>query len=100
MSAVRRLVETVLFVDDIEQSVRFYRDVLGLTVISPPSLPGVFLRVGEAGGGVPQQIVLVPRPAGAQRGATSKAERDLHHLGLEVDVADFESERQRLADLG
>ena len=47
---------------DIEQSVRFYRDVLGLEVISPPDLPGVFLQVGEPGDALPRQIVLAPRP--------------------------------------
>ena len=100
MTRIRRLAEVVLFVQDLEQSVRFYRDVLGLEVISPPNLPGVFLQIGESGAGVPQQIVLAPRPPGARKAATTKAEQDLHHLGLEVAPEDYESEKRRLAGLG
>ena len=100
MPAVRGLAEVVLFVDDIERSLGFYRDVLGLSVISPRELRGVFLQVGQSGDGVPQQIVLVPRPPDATPAATTKAERDLHHIGLEVAAEDLETERARIAQLG
>jgi catechol 2,3-dioxygenase-like lactoylglutathione lyase family enzyme len=90
----------VLFCQDLERSLEFYRDVLGLEVISPSGLPAVFLRVGEAHPGVPHQIVLVPRPAGATPPSQTRASRDLHHIGLEVAREDLERERQRLADLG
>jgi catechol-2,3-dioxygenase len=49
---------------------------------------------------VPQQIVLVPRPAEAAPPSQAKASRDLHHIGLEVAPEDLAGERQRLADLG
>jgi catechol-2,3-dioxygenase len=49
---------------------------------------------------VPQQIVLVARPADATPPSQTKASRDLHHIGLEVAPEDLERERQRLADLG
>ncbi|MDQ3810697.1 MAG: VOC family protein [Chloroflexota bacterium] len=96
MSAIRGLVEVVLVVHDMDASVAFYRDTLGLEVFSPPNLAATFLRIGAALGGVPQQIVLVPgsstdRPAGP---------RALHHVGLQVGPLDFESERQRLIGLG
>jgi catechol 2,3-dioxygenase-like lactoylglutathione lyase family enzyme len=100
MSAIRHLAEVVVFVDDMEQSLRFYRDLLGLSVISPAESRAVFLRVGAAGDGVPEQIVLVPRPPGARPTATTKAEHDLHHIGLEVAAEDFASERERIARLG
>jgi catechol 2,3-dioxygenase-like lactoylglutathione lyase family enzyme len=90
----------VLFCQDLERSLEFYRDVLGLEVISPAGLSAVFLRVGDAGPGVPQQIVLVPRPAGAAPPSTAKTSRDLHHIGLEVAPDALAAERQRLADLG
>jgi len=99
MARIRGLAEVVLFVESIDRSLEFYRDLLGLAVISPPDLKGVFLRVGESGDGVPQQIVLVPRPPDARR-APSKAERDLHHIGLEVSAEELELERERLAQLG
>jgi catechol 2,3-dioxygenase-like lactoylglutathione lyase family enzyme len=100
MPGLRRLAEVVLLVDDLERSLAFYRDLLGLSVISPAGSPATFLRVGPAGDGVPQQIVLVPRPAGVRAAATAKLERDVHHIGLEVEPAAFESERARLAAAG
>jgi catechol 2,3-dioxygenase len=98
MPAIVGLVEVVLVVEDIERSVGFYRDVLGLEVISPPAVPVKFLRVGASGSGVPQQVVLIPRAmASDQPLPHSKA---LHHIGLEVALSDFEAERQRLTGMG
>lgn len=98
MPAVVGLVEVVLVVEDIARSLGFYRDVLGLEVISPPAVPVKFLRVGAARSGVPQQVVLIPRAmASDQPLPRTKA---LHHIGLEVALSDFESERARLAALG
>jgi catechol 2,3-dioxygenase-like lactoylglutathione lyase family enzyme len=99
--AMRGLAEIVLMVQDVERSVRFYRDTLGLRVISPPELKGpTFLQVGEASDGVPQQIVLAPRPADAPELPPRNAHRSLHHIGIEVAPGDFEPERERLRGLG
>ncbi len=96
MSAIRGLVEVVLVVDDIHKSVAFYRDTLGLELFSPAQVPAKFLRIGPAPAGLPQQIVLVPRPAGnPPLGA-----KVLHHIGLEVPAEQFDAERERLAKLG
>lgn len=97
MARISGLAEIVLLVRDMEESVHFYRDVLGMTLISPPELKGVFLRVGDSGPGVPQQIVLVPRPADAVTGA---GKHELHHIGLEVSPENLQSERERLSALG
>jgi catechol 2,3-dioxygenase len=98
MPALVGLIEVVLVVEDIDRSTAFYRDVLGLEIISPPALPVKFLRVGAAGSGVPQQLVLIPRAiASDQPIPRTKA---LHHIGLEVALSEFEAERQRLAGLG
>jgi len=40
--------EIVLWTADKEKSLQFYRDLLGLEVISPPTLPNVFLKAGKA----------------------------------------------------
>jgi catechol 2,3-dioxygenase-like lactoylglutathione lyase family enzyme len=96
MSAINSLVEVVLVVDDLDRSVGFYRDTLGLEVISPPGAPAAFLRIGPAAAGIPQQIVLVPRPA-EMSAATG---RRLHHIGLGVAPEDYASERARLAAAG
>ena len=98
MTSIRGLVEVVLVVEDIDRSVAFYRDTLGLEPISPPELPVKFLRIGPRRAGVPQQVVLIPRPMAAEQPLVRT--RALHHIGLEVAPEDFLNERERLAALG
>jgi catechol 2,3-dioxygenase len=100
VAAVRGLAEVVLMVKDVDRSVEFYRDVLGLKVISPDLHGPVFLQIGESSRGVPQQIVLIPRPAGAPDLPAERAFRSVHHIGLEVDQASFAREWERLQTLG
>jgi catechol 2,3-dioxygenase len=100
MGRLTGLAEVVLLVQDLEQSVAFYRDLLGLTVISPDGFPAAFLRIGDERGGVPQQIVLIPRPPEVRAAAGSKEARDLHHIGLEVAAEDYAAERERIAQAG
>jgi len=101
MSKVRGLAEVVLMVGSVERSLAFYRDVLGLTVISPPELKGpVFLQIGEPSSSVPSQIVLVPRPADAPQQPADRRLRSVHHIGIELATEDFEAERLRLQGLG
>ena len=100
VAAICHLAEVVLMVRDVDRSVEFYRDVLGLTVISPDLHGPVFLQIGERSSGVPQQIVLIPRPAGAPDLPTERAFRSVHHIGLEVEEESFEREWKRLQKLG
>jgi catechol 2,3-dioxygenase-like lactoylglutathione lyase family enzyme len=98
MTRIRGLVEVVLVVEDIDQSLTFYRDTLGLEPISPPQLPVKFLRIGPQRTGVPQQVVLIPRSMAAEHPLVRT--RALHHIGLEVAPEDFHGERERLTGLG
>jgi catechol-2,3-dioxygenase len=89
--------EIVLWTADQERSLGFYRDLLGLEVISPPTLPNVFLKIGEGNAGIPQMIVLVPktaeikaRPAGYQ----------LNHMALELPAEVFDAQHAALAAAG
>ena len=101
MAKIRGLTEVVISVHDMEKSLNFYRDILGLKVMSPPDFRGaVFLLVGEQPDTAPQQLVLVPLPEGTDAFPTERVQRPLHHLGLEVAREDFESERDRLQGLG
>lgn len=82
---------------DKEASLRFYRDLLGLEVISPPALPNTFLKVGEGHAGIPQMIVLVPKteeikakPSGYQ----------LNHMALELPEGEFDAQHQALVAAG
>jgi len=100
MSRIRSLTELVIWVRDMEKALHFYRDVLGLTVMSPPDFRGaIFLQVGESAG-VPQQIVLVPLPKDAPGAPAERTERALHHLGVELLPQEFEREGERLESLG
>ena len=101
MAKIRGLTEVVISVHDMEKSLTFYRDILGLMVMSPPDFRGaVFLRVSQEPDTVPQQIVLVPLPEGTDAFPTERVRRPLHHFGIEVAREDFESERERLQGLG
>ena len=88
MTLIKGLAEIVLNVRDQGAALAFYRDTLGLTVISPPDRPGpIFLQAGPAQVGIPQMIVLVLLPAGS---APFAAPRTLHHLALTVAPEDFD----------
>lgn len=98
MTKVRGLAEIVLWVHDLQQSLAFYRDQLGLKVVSPPERSNpIFLQAGEPAVAIPQLVVLVQMPADAP---PFEPPRTLHHLALEVASEDFEAERDRLAGLG
>ena len=100
MAKIRGLTELVIWVRDMEKALHFYRDVLGLAVMSPPDFRGaVFLQVGESAG-IPQQIVLVPLPKDAPGASAERTQRALHHVGVEIAPQEFERERERLESLG
>ena len=89
MAQIRGLAEIVLNVRDQGAALRFYRDVLGLTVISPLDRPGpIFLQAGPGQVGIPQMMVLAPLPPGAGEFVPP---RTLHHLALEVAPEDFDA---------
>lgn len=99
MAAIAGLAEVVLNVADLEASLRFYRDTLGMDVIgTPQGKPApVFLRAGEPEILIPQMVVLVPLGPGS---GSFAGPRPLHHFAFEVDPAAFESEKKRLVEAG
>ena len=98
MTRIRGIAEIVLNVHDQAAALQFYRDVFGLTVISPPDVPGpIFLQAGSGQAGIPQMIVLVPLPPGT---AIFALPRTLHHLALEVAPEDFDAVQEHLHGLG
>jgi catechol 2,3-dioxygenase-like lactoylglutathione lyase family enzyme len=91
MAQIRGISEIVLHVRDRETSLEFYRDLLGLEVISPADFPGpVFLKAGDGNAGIPQMVVLVSLPADAP---SFQPPSHLHHLALEVSPDDFDEFR-------
>ncbi len=89
--------EIVLWTADKEEALHFYRDLLGLEVISPPTLPNVFLKAGDGTTGIPQMIVLVPKtdeikakPSGYQ----------LNHMAFELPADRFDAQHETLVAAG
>lgn len=101
MARIRGIGEIVIWVHDMEASLLFYRDTLGLTQMSTPDMRGaIFLQAGPEVVNCPQQLVLVPLPAGAAEFPSDRSERPMHHFGLEIAAEDFDGERQRFEAMG
>jgi catechol 2,3-dioxygenase-like lactoylglutathione lyase family enzyme len=84
------LAEIVLWTRDMEGSLRFYRDLFGLEMISEPDFKAKFLSAGVGPGGVPQMIVLFPHPQEAPAFPRDKPSRVLHHLAFAVNPARYD----------
>ena len=97
MSRIVGLAEIVLWSADKAQSVHFYRDLLGLEVISPPQLPNVFLKAGEGHAGIPQMIVLVPKSAEVK---AQPSGYQLHHLAFELPADQFDAQHAAFVAAG
>jgi catechol-2,3-dioxygenase len=97
MKHVVGISEIVLWTNDKQQSLQFYRDLLGLEVISPPTLPNVFLKVGEGNAGIPQMIVLVPK---SEEIKAKPSGYQLNHLALELPEAAFDAQHAALVQAG
>jgi catechol 2,3-dioxygenase-like lactoylglutathione lyase family enzyme len=95
---VEGLAEVVLNVHDMARSVAFYRDLLGLAVISPPERTNpVFLRAGAATAALPALVVLVQLPADAP---AFSPPRTLHHLALAVAADAYDGAHEMLVGQG
>ena len=100
MTMIRGLAEIVLSVHDLDASLRFYRETLGLTLVSEPAFRPVFLRAGDPAVTVPQLVVLLPLTAWTPPFHSSKPGRTLHHLAFELDPADFDAMHDHLTAQG
>ena len=97
MSKIVGISEIVLWTADLPAALRFYRDLLGLEVISPSSLANVFLKVADGHAGIPQMIVLVPKPEAIK---AQPAGNQLHHLAFELPEEEFDNQHAALAAAG
>lgn len=97
MAHIVGIAEIVLWTADKERALAFYRDLLGMELISPPTLRNAFLKAGEGVAGIPAMIVLVPKgddvlaqPSGYQ----------LHHLALTLPPEAFDAQHAALVAAG
>lgn len=95
---VEGLAEVVLNVHDMAASLAFYRDLLGLQVISPPErVNPVFLQAGAANVNLPALVVLVQLPA---ESGVFERPRTLHHLALAIPASGFDAAKSALETRG
>ena len=98
MGSILGLAEVVLTVQNMQASVAFYRDVLGLQVVSPQGFAGPsFLQAGSGTPYVKNMLVLAPAKPGTPAYAKPQS---LNHIGFEVDGESFDAEVARLQGLG
>ncbi len=97
MKHIAGIVEIVLWTADKEQSLQFYRDLLGLEVLSPPTLPNVFLKAGDGNAGIPQMIVLVPK---SETVKAKPSGYQLHHMAFELSAEAFDAQHTALVVAG
>jgi catechol 2,3-dioxygenase-like lactoylglutathione lyase family enzyme len=85
------LAEIVVWSHDIDRSLSFYRDILGLTEMEQrPEVKPRFLKVAEGTKGVPQMIVLVPHPDRGGSFPQDKALRTLHHMAFALGAEEYD----------
>jgi lactoylglutathione lyase len=88
---IKRLFEAHIIVRDLQRSVAFYRDVLGLQVgIEQPDRPSAFLWVGRRGKSMLGIFTLGSWPTQMMQ----------HHLSFQVKLEDLLAAPQRLRSAG
>lgn len=97
MQHIVGIAEIVLWTEDKQRALAFYRDLLGFEVISPPTLPNIFLKVGAGQAGIPQMLVLVPKPEEIK---AKPSGYQLNHLAFELPPAAFDAQHALLVAAG
>lgn len=99
MSGATRLNHAVLYVSDVDRSVAFYRDALGMEVVDAMGDRAAFLRL--RGGDNHHDLGLFSVGAAPPAGAPGRPTTGLYHLAWQVDAFDdLVERRQVLGDLG
>src|SRR5947209_13801737 len=95
MDEIRAIVETAIYVDDLDAAEAFYRDVLGLEVIGKEAGRHVFFRVGDG-------VLLAFDPDATLRGdmLPPHGARGPGHFALGVAVESLDEWRLRLQSHG
>jgi catechol 2,3-dioxygenase-like lactoylglutathione lyase family enzyme len=95
------LAEIVVWSHDIDRSLGFYRDLLGLTEMEQrPEVKPRFLKVADGNQGTPQMIVLVPHPDQGGSFPQEKALRTLHHMAFALGADEYDRLEAGCRDAG
>lgn len=97
--AARALGEIAIRVRDLEAMRKFYEEVVGLEFMRRfPNI--VFFRLAEGYGGHTQVLALFDGTDEPKFSASESPRTTLHHLALEIDLADYDKEKARLEARG
>lgn len=96
---VKTLSEVALRVDDLDGMVEFYRDVVGLDLWQRIEV-GAFFRIGPDYGGHTQIMAMFDRSSQDGYEGISQRQTPMDHFAFTIDLADFESETERIKGLG
>ena len=96
---IKGLGEIALRVNDLDAMQRFYQDVIQLELMKR-SENAVFFRIAEGYGGHTQVLVLFDRSEQPGYAGLNPTTTTVDHIAFDIDLADFESEKQRLEQLG
>ncbi len=96
MDEIEGIVETGIYVDDLERAEAFYGDVLGLPLLSRETGRHVFFRVGT------RQVLLVFRAEATRQGGPlpPHGAAGPGHFAFGVPAGSLSAWRQRLAEHG
>lgn len=93
---IQIVIETAIYVDDLDEAEAFYRDVLDLPVIGKESGRHVFFRVGIS------NVLLAFFAEATLKGdpLPSHGAKGPGHFALGIDAGDLDAWRQRLKEKG
>jgi catechol-2,3-dioxygenase len=97
--AIRGLGEIALRVMDLDSMQAFYQNTIGLELLRRFE-HAAFFRLAEGFGGHTQVLALFDRSGDPGFGGLNAATTTVDHLAFEIDLGDFERERQRLVACG
>jgi len=98
-TAVRGLGEIALRVNDLDAMQRFYKEVIGLPLMT--RVPNcAFFKIAEGFGGHTQVLALFDRSKSPGYRGTTAATSTIDHIAFEIPLPDFAEERKRLEALG
>jgi catechol 2,3-dioxygenase-like lactoylglutathione lyase family enzyme len=95
MRPIDRVLETILYVDDLAAAERFYGEVLGLELDSRKDDLFVFFKCGDG-----MLLLFEPRAASAGRNVPAHGAHGPGHVCFAVAEDDLDDWKARLADAG
>jgi catechol 2,3-dioxygenase len=97
--SIKGLGEIALRVTDLVVMQRFYQNAVGLEVLGR-SERAVFFRIADGYSGHTQVLALFDRSTQPDYLGLDAATSTIDHIAFEIDLADFQPEKERLERLG